>query len=80
MVSQLNYSMDIIPEAMPILVLLNKQDLHEKDPISISQALVLFVNSDIRGRNIDFIETSAKYGDGMEAVIKWVKNSVDFNY
>ncbi len=77
--SQFKYSLDIIPEIMPILVLLNKQDLKEKDPISLIEAYDIYL-SDSSNRNIEFIETSAKYGDGIGSVIKWVANSIANNY
>jgi small GTP-binding protein len=80
MESQLRYSLDIIPETMPILVLLNKQDLIKDNPISLEEANELFKDSNIKGRNIRFIETSAKYGKGVESAIKLVLHRIEIDH
>ena len=40
--SQFEYALDIIPESMPLLVLLNKQDLKDKNPMNAKDAFKIF--------------------------------------
>lgn len=70
--SQLSYSFDIIPEVLPILILLNKQDLKEKDPIQPIEFMELFSDTNIKGRSVAFMPSSAKYGDGVEPALRWL--------
>lgn len=70
--SQLSYAFDIIPEVLPILILLNKQDLKNANPIQPVEFMELFSETNLEGRSVAFMPSSAKYGDGVESALRWL--------
>ena len=76
MFEQFDYALDITRENQPLLFLLNKQDLKELNPMSPVDALKKFKAEKISGRTINFIPTSAKYGDGVEEAIRVILRAV----
>lgn len=72
MIRQFDYAIDIVPEFKPLLFLLNKQDLVEMNPMSPQEAIRLFDPDKIKGRSIEFLPTSAKYGDGVVEAIEFL--------
>lgn len=69
---QFAYAMDIIPEEMPLLVLLNKQDLKESNPLEPKDALAIFNMALFQNRTVAYLPCSAKYGTGVEESITWL--------
>jgi len=74
---QVNYALDIITEEQPLLFLLNKQDLKEKNPMSVDEAFeklgISYPNSEI----VNAMEISAKYGDGVEEAMLWLVSAIE---
>ncbi len=74
---QIHYALDIISEEQPVLFLLNKQDLTDKNPISSDEFFQLF--GDLI-RLVDHFEVrpiSAKYGDGVIEAIEWLVHQLE---
>ncbi len=74
---QIDYSFNLIPEVVPILIALNKQDLTEANPMTIKEILELFPKKHLIDRTISFKETSAKYGHGIKDSILWLLESME---
>ncbi len=69
---QFSYALDIITESIPLLILLNKQDLKEMNPMSPQEAFEIFRNLPLHNRTLAYIPCSAKYGDGVEDALRWL--------
>lgn len=74
---QYTYALDIIPEDMPILVLLNKQDLRHKNPMSARDAFEIFNLALFQNRTVAYLPCSAKYGDGVEEAMTWLVDKLE---
>ncbi len=74
---QFSYALDIIPEDVPLLVLINKQDLKEKNPMNVDEALQILDFGSIPNRSMAFYPCSAKYGTGVEEAINWIVTQLD---
>jgi len=74
---QFAYALDIIPEDMPLLVLLNKQDLKEKNPMGPKEAFQIFNMALFQNRTVAYLPTSAKYGDGVEEAMSWLVDKIE---
>jgi small GTP-binding protein len=74
---QFAYALDIIPEDMPLLVLLNKQDLTHKNPIGPKEAFQIFNLALFQNRTVAYLPCSAKYGDGVDEAMNWLFNKID---
>lgn len=57
-----SYALDIIPSDVPLLILLNKQDLPDKNPMSPQEAFTIFNQALFAGRTVAYLPTSAKFG------------------
>ena len=73
---QFAYALDIIPENMPLLVLLNKQDLKDKAPMSPKDAFQIFNLALFQNRTVAYLPTSAKYGDGVQEAMSWLVDKI----
>jgi small GTP-binding protein len=69
---QFKYMLNLIDNAVPLLILVNKQDLKEENPLTLEEASELFSLSELSGRSMNIIPTSAKYGDGVSTAIEWL--------
>lgn len=69
---QFSYALDIIPESIPLLILLNKQDLTELNPMSPQEAFEIFRDLPLYNRTLAYIPCSAKYGNGVEDALGWL--------
>lgn len=74
---QVNYALDIVTEEQPLLFLLNKQDLKEKSPMNIEEAFKALKISIGKFENINAMEISAKYGDGVEEAMYWLVEAIE---
>ncbi len=74
--SQFQYAIDIMPEDMPLLVLLNKQDLVTANPMKTGEASALFNRVLFDGRNAAYYGISAKYGTGVENAMSWLLDNM----
>ncbi len=69
---QFSYALDIIPENIPLLILLNKQDLKDMNPMSPKEAFDIFKNLPLHNRTLAYVPCSAKYGEGVEDALRWL--------
>jgi ADP-ribosylation factor related protein 1 len=66
------YMLKIVDQDMPLLILINKQDLEDQNPITIQESMELYNIAELVGRSFNILPTSAKYGDGVETAIDWL--------
>jgi small GTP-binding protein len=69
---QFQYMLQIVENEIPIIVLMNKQDLVDLQPLNVEEAFKLYGMDKLNDREIQIVATSAKYGDGVENAIGWV--------
>lgn len=67
-----DYMLNIVEESVPLLILINKQDLVEQSPLKVQQSIELYDMSSLMGRSFNVTGTSAKYGDGVEIAVEWL--------
>ena len=70
------YMLELLPPSRPILILINKQDLQEQNPLSVQEATELYPITNLAGRSINILPTSAKYGIGVEISLKWIASKI----
>ena len=75
--SQFEYALDIVPEDVPLLVLLNKQDLKEKNPMDAKEALQIFNMALFQDRTVAYLPCSAKLGDGVDVAMSWLIDNLE---
>ncbi len=66
------YMLELLPPRKPILILVNKQDLVELNPLSPEEATQVYPIRNLIGRSVNVLATSAKYGNGVDTAIKWL--------
>lgn len=69
---QFKYMLNLIENEMPILVLVNKQDLKEENPLTPEEAAEVFEITSIVNRSITLLPTSAKFGEGVDIAMQWM--------
>lgn len=67
-----DYMLSIVEREKPILILINKQDLQEENPLSVKEAIEIYGIDQLVGRSFNLLPSSAKYGDGIEDAIEWL--------
>ena len=70
------YMLNIVENTIPLLILVNKQDLPNcvsAENFSSSAGLDTLVN-----RSMTFLQTSAKYGDGVENAMLWLIDKLTY--
>ena len=72
-----DYMLEIVPHHIPILVLMNKQDLKEQEPLSCKEAISVYGIDKLIGRSFNILPGSAKYGDGIEAAMEWLIEKIE---
>lgn len=70
------YMLKIVDPEKPILILINKQDLVDLEPLSPKEAIELYDISALIGRSFNVLGTSAKYGDGIETAMEWLMKKI----
>lgn len=70
------YMLELLPPSRPILILINKQDLREQNPLSVAEATELYPITNLAGRSINILPTSAKYGIGVKISLKWLASKI----
>lgn len=68
---QFAYVMNIIPEGMTLMILLNKQDLVDQNPITTKEFPKYYPFDNFVNKTIAFYPTSAKFGNGVEQAFNW---------
>ena len=71
-----DYMLSIVDSKTPILMLINKQDLTNENPLSTQDAIELYDISGLVGRSFNILPTSAKFGNGVETAILWLIDKI----
>lgn len=69
---QFAYALDIVPPQIPLLVLLNKQDLKDMNPMQPEEAIGIFNKDVFANRTVAYLPISAKFGDGVDDALGWI--------
>lgn len=69
---QFKYMLNLIETEMPILVLVNKQDLVEEQPITPEDAAEAYEINTLLNRSLTLLPTSAKFGQGVDTAMQWM--------
>lgn len=72
-----DYMLSIVDKSIPILILVNKQDLQEFTPLNPKEAIDLYDVTSLVGRSFNILPTSAKYGNGVETAIHWLIEKIN---
>lgn len=75
-IEQFNYALDIINEDTVLLILLNKQDLKELNPLQPVDFIKLVKNKRFKSTTTGLLPASAKYGDGVKNAFLWLANNL----
>lgn len=75
-IEQFNYALDIINEDTLLLVLLNKQDLIELNPIQPADFIKLVNNERFQSTITGLLPSSAKYGNGVKEAFIWLADNL----
>ncbi|MFX1442719.1 MAG: Rab family GTPase [Promethearchaeota archaeon] len=71
------YAMDLIPEDAVILILLNKQDLVDENPINPKEFGKIYPLDKLKARTVAFLPSSAKFGNGVEDAMLWFVSAME---
>ncbi len=71
-----DYMLSIVEDSTPILILINKQDLTEVEPITAEQSIELYGISKMVGRSFNILPSSAKFGFGVETAVHWLIDKI----
>lgn len=70
------YMLSIVPPKTPLLIIINKQDLKELNPLSVEEAMKAYNFNQLKGRSFNVIEGSAKFGEGVEIGLNWMVDKI----
>jgi ADP-ribosylation factor related protein 1 len=71
------YMLQLLPPIKPILILINKQDLVELNPLSAIEATQTYPIQHLIGRSVNVLPSSAKYGNGVDIALNWLVNKLE---
>jgi len=71
-----DYMLALVETNIPILILINKQDLKEDKPLTAQESINLYDITQLVGRSFNILPTSAKFGDGVETAILWLVDKI----
>ena len=71
-----DYMLSLVETHIPILILINKQDLKDQNPLTTQESIKLYDISQLVGRSFNILPTSAKFGDGVETAILWLVDKI----
>lgn len=74
---QFQYMLNLVESEIPLLVLVNKQDLTRLNPLTVEETFDVFGMSSLEGRSINLLPTSAKYGNGVETAMQWLMEKLE---
>jgi ADP-ribosylation factor-like protein 1 len=70
--TQFKYMLNLIEAEMPILVLVNKQDLVNQNPMKPEEAAECYEINTLINRSLTLLATSAKFGEGVDIAMQWM--------
>ena len=68
--NQFEYMLNIVDDATPLLILINKQDL--ENCITAEEFITISGLNKLINRSMTFLQTSAKFGNGVEDAFHWL--------
>jgi len=71
-----DYMLSIVDSQKPLLILINKQDLTNENPITVKEAISLYNIDKLVGRSFNIIPSSAKFGTGIETAMLWLVEKI----
>jgi len=71
-----DYMLSLVETHVPILILINKQDLKDQKPLTTQEAIKLYDITQLVGRSFNILPTSAKFGDGVEIAVLWLVDKI----
>lgn len=71
-----DYMLSLVETHVPILILINKQDLKDQNPLTTQEAIKLYDITQLVGRSFNILPTSAKFGDGVEIAVLWLVDKI----
>ncbi|MFX0091898.1 MAG: ADP-ribosylation factor-like protein [Candidatus Hodarchaeota archaeon] len=74
---QFEYMLNLVGKNVPLLILINKQDLKELNPLTTTEAITLYHMNEIMGRSFTVLPSSAKYGDGVKTALEWLVDKME---
>lgn len=69
---QFKYMLNLIEVEMPILVMVNKQDLVEQNPMKPEEVVQAYEINTLLNRSMTLLPTSAKFGEGVDTAMQWM--------
>ncbi|MFX0093213.1 MAG: ADP-ribosylation factor-like protein [Candidatus Hodarchaeota archaeon] len=76
---QFDYMLKLVDQDIPLLILVNKQDLTELNPLTAEEIIDLYDIKNLLDRSLAVLPTSAKYGDGVQTSMEWLAEKIDEN-
>ncbi|HUU77174.1 MAG TPA: ADP-ribosylation factor-like protein [candidate division Zixibacteria bacterium] len=74
---QFQYMINLVGYPLPLLILVNKQDLVDENPLSIEETISLYKLNEIKNLSYIILPSSAKYGTGVEKAFKWLVDRLE---
>lgn len=74
---QFQYMLNLVESELPLLILINKQDLAGQNPMTVEEASQAYGIGELVGRSMSLLPTSAKYGEGVEVAMQWIIEKLD---
>lgn len=71
-----DYMLEIVDVKKPMLILINKQDLVEQNPLTAENAIDVYDINKLKGRSFNVLPGSAKYGEGIHTAVEWLLNKI----
>ena len=64
--------LNLIEDEMPILVLVNKQDLVDQQPLKPEEVVEVYEINTLLNRSMTLLPSSAKFGEGVDIAMQWM--------
>ncbi|MCF2143092.1 MAG: GTP-binding protein [Candidatus Heimdallarchaeota archaeon] len=71
-----DYMLELVDHKIPLLILINKQDLTESEPLAVEEAISLYGISELKGRSFNILPCSAKFGEGIQDAVEWLLEKI----
>jgi len=71
-----DYMLTIVDVNVPILILVNKQDLTDELPLTAQEAIEIYDITNLVWRSFNILPSSAKYGNGVDIAIEWLVDKI----
>jgi small GTP-binding protein len=71
-----DYMLELVDTKIPLLILVNKQDLTEMNPLSCEEAVGLYHIDNLKGRSFNILPCSAKFGNGVQNAVEWLLDKI----